>query len=294
MLERRKHGILVVNEFLYANKYSELYEWFENAAEKYHMKLTIKTNASLLVSDIKKMVAEEQIDFVLFWDKDIRLAQYLEFVGLPVFNSAKAVEACDDKSYTYLLLEQAGIAMPKTIIGPKTFESVNYTTTEFLDIVSMELGFPMIIKECYGSFGQQVYMVHTKEELLKKVKETSPKPIIFQEFIKTSFAKDLRLQVVGDQVVASMYRYSDTGDFRANISNGGKMRYYEPTKEEQTIALKSCEAIGLDFAGVDLLFGEEGQPLVCEVNSNAHFRNIYDCTQVNVAEMIMEYILNKL
>ena len=158
----------------------------------------------------------------------------------------------------------------------------------------MELGFPMIIKECYGSFGQQVYMVHTKEELLKKVKETSPKPIIFQEFIKTSFAKDLRLQVVGDQVVASMYRYSDTGDFRANISNGGKMRYYEPTKEEQTIALKSCEAIGLDFAGVDLLFGEEGQPLVCEVNSNAHFRNIYDCTQVNVAEMIMEYILNKL
>jgi glutathione synthase/RimK-type ligase-like ATP-grasp enzyme len=49
----------------------------------------------------------------------------------------------------------------------------------------------------------------------------------------------------------------------------------------------------LDFAGVDIMFGKQGEPVLCEVNSNAHFKNIYDCTGVNVADEIMEYILNK-
>ena len=54
--------------------------------------------------------------------------------------------------------------------------------------------------------------------------------------------------------------------------------------------MRSTKAIGLDFAGVDILFGEQEEPIVCEVNSNAHFKNIYDCTGVNTADYILEYI----
>ncbi|MFW5676022.1 MAG: ATP-grasp domain-containing protein, partial [Acetivibrio ethanolgignens] len=64
------------------------------------------------------------------------------------------------------------------------------------------------------------------------------------------------------------------------------MKAYEPTEEEKRLAVRACQALGLDFAGVDILFGEAG-PVVCEVNSNAHFKNIYDCTGVNVAEHIL-------
>ncbi|HWT75620.1 MAG TPA: RimK family alpha-L-glutamate ligase, partial [Mobilitalea sp.] len=60
------------------------------------------------------------------------------------------------------------------------------------------------------------------------------------------------------------------------------------------LALRSCEIIGLDFAGVDLLLGENDEPIVCEVNSNAHFKNIYDCTGVNAADEIITYIKNQL
>ena len=59
------------------------------------------------------------------------------------------------------------------------------------------------------------------------------------------------------------------------------------------MALKVCRELKLDFAGVDIMFGKQGEPVLCEVNSNAHFKNIYDCTGVNVADEIMEYILNK-
>jgi glutathione synthase/RimK-type ligase-like ATP-grasp enzyme len=91
-----------------------------------------------------------------------------------------------------------------------------------------------------------------------------------------------------------MYRYSENGDFRANVSNGGKMKYYEPTKEQIDLAILSCKTLGLDFGGVDILFGENQEPIVCEVNSNAHFKNIFDCTGVNVADTIMEYIIKRI
>jgi RimK family alpha-L-glutamate ligase len=152
----------------------------------------------------------------------------------------------------------------------------------------------MIIKECFGSFGQQVYLVNNKQEMKDKLQEIGTRPLLFQEFIGSSIGKDIRLQVVGNQVVATMYRYSDNGDFRANISNGGKMKPFEPTKEQTDIAIQCCRILGLDFAGVDILFGEDQEPIVCEVNSNAHFKNIYDCTGVNVADAIMELIIKRI
>lgn len=291
---KKRKGLLVVNHFLNAVKYQELYEYFLEAAAAFEMELILKTNAELLMDleELKKQAKE--VDFVLFWDKDIRLAQLMESLGYRLFNTAEAIEVCDDKSYTYIRLLEAGITMPKTVISPKTFESVNYPRVEFMEQLEKTLGYPMVVKECYGSFGMQVYLVADRVELLAKLEETAPKPLVFQQFIMESAGKDVRIQVIGDKVVASMYRYSDSEDFRANLSIGGKMKPFTPTKEQEELALLCCKTIGLDFAGVDLLFGENGEPIVCEVNSNAHFKNIYDCTKVNAATLILEHITHTL
>lgn len=307
-------GILVVNEFLHSNKFNEIHTWLLEAAKKQGIDMQLKTNAELLVdmdnntiqndegsirrsntkvhSDESKKIIDA--DFILFWDKDVKLASYLELLGYPVFNSSKAIEICDDKSLTHLTLLKAGLPMPRTILAPKTFENIGYTNDRFLKEVADRIGFPMVVKECFGSFGQQVYLVSDYDELASRVKQIGVKPLLFQSFLKSSFGRDLRLQVVGKKVIAGMYRYSDTGDFRANLSIGGKMRSFTPTEEQCYLALRSCEAIGLDFAGVDLLFGEKDEPIVCEVNSNAHFKNIFDCTGVNAAEAILAHILAKL
>ena len=293
MSEKEIHGWLVINQFLHAEKYSELYQWFQDASELHSIKLTVKTNAELLVKDLERMKEEEQVDFVLFWDKDIRLAQRLENLNLPVFNNSKAIEMCDDKSYTFLQLSKYKLPVPKTILSPKTYENVGYNDFEFLDTVVERLGLPLVVKECFGSFGWQVYLAKTKEELIQLLEETAPKPLIFQEFISSSFGRDMRIQVVGGEVVASMLRFSGSEDFRANLSIGGKMQGYEPSSDENALAISCCKALNLDFGGVDLLFGPNGSPIVCEVNSNAHFRNIYDCTKVNVADCILGYIKEK-
>src|SRR5699024_6759595 len=114
-------------------------------------------------------------------------------------------------------------------------------------------------------------------DLVDILDKVSDKPAMIQTFIASSYGTDLRLQVVGNKVIAAMKRSSEK-DFRANITSGGKMWPYEPTKAEQSIAVKASQAINADFSGVDILIDENKMPVVCEVNSNAHIRNLLDCT----------------
>ncbi|WP_455714524.1 ATP-grasp domain-containing protein [Anaerosporobacter sp.] len=293
-----KKAWLVTNEFLNTNKYSELNMWLVKAAKKYDIELLVKTNADLLVDIngnhvIQNLISMEKPEFVLFWDKDIRLASFLESLSLKVYNSSRAIEICDNKAMTHIALNEKNIKMPRTILAPMTYPNIGFTNYKFVEYMKSQLSYPIVVKECFGSFGQQVYLVHNDIELTNCIENIGAKPFLVQEYVKSSFARDIRLNVVGNEVVATMYRYSDTGDFRANISNGGKMKQYEPTKQQVKLAVDCVKAIGLDFAGVDLLFDENEEPIVCEVNSNAHFKNIYDCTGVNVAEDIVKYICEK-
>lgn len=275
-------GWLVVNGFLHSDKFNEIYNWLKTAFEKKGHTIDVYTNIEL--SNITEITNKP--DFVLFWDKDIPLAKRLEKMGLKLFNSALAIENCDNKALTYIELKGI-VNMPKTIVAPMTYRNIGYNNTDFVKNAIDKLGLPIVIKECYGSFGQQVYLAESYEKAIEIVTNTN-EPLIFQEFIAESKGKDIRINMVGNQAVASMLRYNNN-DFRANITNGGSMKNYTPTEEEIAVAQKVCKTLNLDFGGVDILFGKNG-PIVCEVNSNAHFKNIFDCTGVNVADYIGEYI----
>lgn len=279
-------GWLVINGFLRTHKFSELTELFVSAAGKAGMELAVLANTDILADT--GTCLKEKPDFVLFWDKDIHLGTFLESQGIPLYNPVSSIRICDDKRLTHLALLEKGIPMPRTIIAPMTYANIGFTDLDFLALVERELSFPLILKEAFGSFGEQVTLVEDRDGLIQYIKNAQTTELLFQQYIESSRGRDLRLQVVGDRVVAAMYRHSDT-DFRANITAGGKMKRYEPTEEECALAVRAARAVGAAFAGVDLLFGPDG-PLVCEVNSNAHFKNLLDCTGVNVAEEIMNYI----
>ena len=73
------------------------------------------------------------------------------------------------------------------------------------------------------------------------------------------------------------------------------MAKYEPVDDEfLSVAQKCAQVLGLDYAGVDLLVGPNGEPLVCEVNSNAYFKGMQSCFDVDVADVYLQYILKKL
>jgi RimK family alpha-L-glutamate ligase len=282
-------GLLTVNAFLKSPKFDAIYQALIDSAQTHDIRLTLTTNAELATHIDSPEFVSELPDFVLFWDKDIKIARLLEQYGLPVYNSADGIAQCDDKSLTYLALRRVGIPMPKTIILPKTFHNIGYTHTEFLDEAAASLGFPLVMKECFGSFGQQVYLFDDMETLREKVVSLDGTPMLMQSLVKNSFGRDIRINTVGDRIVASILRQNRTGDFRSNLTLGGTMQPYTPSAEEARLALRTVQELGLLFAGVDVLFGENG-PLICEVNSNAHFKTTLDCTGVNMADEIFKEI----
>ena len=290
-----KTAWLVVNGYLKSEKFEEIYSWLIEAAKERNINLKKLPNDqldSIIPANPENINWRERPEFVLFWDKDVNLARMLEREGFRVFNNADGIEACDDKALTFIRLKNKNIKMPKTFIAPMTFDK-EYKDYTFLLQVEGSLGYPMVIKENKGSFGEQVYLVNSYYEAVDKIKEIGHHEFIMQEFIESSKGKDVRIHVVGDEIVTAMERVNEN-DFRANITNGGKMKKYTPTKEQAQMAIDVCRELNLDFAGVDIMFGKEGEPVLCEENSNAHFKNIYDCTGVNVAESILDYIVKSI
>lgn len=280
-------GWLIVNPFLDTQKFQEIYGMLCAAAEKEHIHLQMKTTAQL-----KCPVGEEFShlpDFAIFWDKDVYLARQLEQQGLRLFNSAFAVEACDNKALTALHLAANHVPAPATVLSPKTFEAMGYCKLDFLDEAEKALGYPMVIKEAYGSFGQQVYLADSRKAAEEIIRSMGYKDFVMQKFIKSSMGRDVRVNVVGGKVIAAMLRYNDH-DFRSNISNGGSMAPYTITPAQEEAALAACRALQLDFAGVDVLFGAHDMPLICEVNSNPHFKSTLQATGIDLSTHIMHHI----
>ena len=268
------------------------------AAAKHGVTLTVLPNTSFVMSVNPLQVARPDgglltaEDFVLFWDKDTRLAKVLEDGGVRVYNAVRAIELCDDKSETHRVLAAAGIPQPETLLAPMTYTEITAPIEPFLTAAVERLGLPLVVKECYGSFGDQVSLVHTVEELRERAYAMESRPFLLQRFVREAAGEDVRLYVVGERVVAAMRRRSQ-GDFRANLRQGGTAEPYVPSAEEVALALRCCRLLGLCFGGVDLLHTAEGDALVCEVNSNAHLAGIIACTGVDVADEIVSFVLRE-
>lgn len=270
------------------DKFRDQAELVKEAADLAGVSTTIYKNYEVMMDVTGKV--DPLPDFVVFLDKDIVLATYLKSLGIPVFNDPEVIERCDNKTKQAITLALDDVPMPRTIVAPKVYPNFTIRDSGYYERVLQELGLPMIIKEARGSFGMNVYLIETEEQFYEKTETLRGIDYLFQEFIASSRGRDVRVNVVGGQVVAAMYRHSET-DFRANITNGGKAEIVELTDAQIDIALRAAKSVGANFAGVDLLFGENEEPLVCEVNAAAHIRNIYNVTGINVADAMIAYIL---
>ena len=292
---QQNKGYIIINGFLREEKFFSLYSALKQSADKAGLQLELKTNIELMCDIASgKTVANETLPpFAIFWDKDVRLAKTLEAAGMKLFNSASAIELCDDKSLTHIALMNR-VPQPKTVLIPLTFPRVGYTDCTFLEKIADYLGFPFVIKQCFGSFGAGVYLAGNMEEAKAALMKTAGGAAIAQQYIASSFARDIRAYVVGDKVAAAMLRHNESGDFRANVAQGGKADAYALNEAQAALAVKTAQILGCTFAGVDLLFGENGEMTVCEVNSNAHFAGISAATGVNIADKIIEAVAQRI
>jgi ribosomal protein S6--L-glutamate ligase len=117
--------------------------------------------------------------------------------------------------------------------------------------------------------------------------------ILIQAFIKESAGQDIRAIVVGDRVVAAMRRRAAEGEFRSNVHRGASTEALTLEPEYEKTALEAAHALGLNIAGVDLMFSDDG-PMVLEVNSSPGLKGIETATGIDVAGAMIDFVLENL
>ena len=237
-------------------------------------------------SDLPKFVFPRTGSGTSYYIKAV--IRHFERMDIPVINSSDAIDNVKDKLYTHQILAQSNLDIPKTML-------LRYPID--IDFVEKNIGFPVIVKKISGSYGRGVFLCEDKKSLrqLVTMAELTKKSydIIIQEFVKDTWGKDLRVFVVNNKVVGCMMRQSTDEDFRANITRGGEGFPYEVNEQIEWLSSESSKALGLDIAGVDLLF-QNGGYKICEVNSNPGFEGMENFTKKNIAKEIVSFIKLKL
>lgn len=190
----------------------------------------------------------------------------------------------NSKIYTYTKLAHENVPVIGTLfISNKQIEKA----IEVFD-------FPLILKNSTGFQGKEVYLCETKKETEKIYEKYNNKHLIVQPYIENS--GDLRLLVIGDEVVGAIKRSSDKSiDFRNNASQGGKVEKYSPNKNEVSLALQATKILNIDIAGVDLMYdGRDKQFKILEVNRAPQFDSLMSVTGINVPEKIMQLCKKKI
>ena len=287
-------GLLLINAYLKSqSQYSQVARMREELVKRGVQTDVLRNDGFFTVVYNGEIVSRlKGYDFCVYLDKDKYVSAMLEQCGVRLFNTHEAIRVCDDKMDTYIRLSGQGIAMPKTLSGLLCYEATENVSCATVENVEKELGYPIIIKECYGSLGKGVYMARNREELTELMQRLKMRPHLLQEAVQTSMGKDVRVIVIGGKAVAAMVRRSDS-DFRSNVELGGKASAHELTEEEKTLAERVANILQLDYCGIDLLFGKDG-PIVCEVNSNAFFGGMEQATGVNVAGLYADWICKEI
>lgn len=212
--------------------------------------------------------------------------EFLRLAGYEVLNGGTAALFVKNKLMQRAKLVEEGIATPRfaTAFSPESALAA-----------AERIGYPVVAKLSFGAIGKGVFFARDRQTLSPIVDYLAIRdgnPMIIEEFIEEATEGDLRVFVVGGEVIASMWRKATEGELRNNAHLGGVTSVVQITAEERALALASTKALGLDIAGVDILRSKNG-PLIMEVNANPGFEALEAVSGVNVAKAIVDYAISR-
>jgi ribosomal protein S6--L-glutamate ligase len=208
---------------------------------------------------------------------------HFDIQGVPSILSSTALIRSRDKLRSLQLISKSGIGIPKSVFArhPKS-DNVK-------QLIEEVGGTPVILKLLEGTHGTGVIKADSVSSARSAVEAFSGIKIdlIVQEFIEEAKGKDIRVFVVNGEVVGSMERTCEEGEFRSNLHKGGTAKTIVLDDKTKKAAIESAKLLGLSVAGVDLLISARG-PLVLEVNSSPGLEGIENATGIDIASKVIE------
>jgi RimK family alpha-L-glutamate ligase len=203
----------------------------------------------------------------------------LRELGVTVWNDARAIERCVDKSTTTFFLQRAGIPTPWTWTGSNREEAVAIVAAKLAE------GQKLVQKPLFGAQGEGLRLIERVEDLAPEDEVAGT--YYLQEFVARADGPycDWRLFVAGKRVVASMIRHGSS--WITNIKQGARAEAAIPSQELTDLALHACACVGADFAGVDIVQDRDGNFVVLEVNSMPAWQGLQRVTRTRIADAIV-------
>jgi RimK family alpha-L-glutamate ligase len=209
----------------------------------------------------------------------------LSDIGVMVSNAARIVEVCVDKAATSFYIARANIPTPPTWTVQ--------TSASARAIVRREAAQgPLVLKPLFGSQGAGLMLIRTEADLPNI--DAAQGVFYLQKYIgvERDGFRDLRVLVSGNEVVAAMSRHAR--HWITNVKLGAKPEPVEIDAETRALALRSAQAVGAHFCGVDLLRGPDDRLMVIEVNSMPGWRGLQTVTGFSIAERLAADFLARL
>jgi tetrahydromethanopterin:alpha-L-glutamate ligase len=211
----------------------------------------------------------------------------LRDAGALVWNDARAIEACVDKSMTTHRLVQAGLASPLTFAVQSREEAVAIAARECVGGVSL------VLKPLFGAQGQGLRRIHSPADLPAEADIGAV--YYLQHFVEPAgdHWRDYRLFVCAGRVIAGMTRIGTS--WITNVKQGGSPQPTILTGDLVETAERAARSVGADYAGVDLIRGRCGTLFTLEVNSMPAWSGLEAANPgLSVADILAERFLTAL
>ena len=196
--------------------------------------------------------------------------------GVRVWNDARAIERCVDKSTATFLFQKAGLPTPPTRVVETRARARAHLTADAK---------PFVLKPLFGSQGNGVRRAHGPEELPPA--EAVGDVYYMQHYLRAPDAtlfEDWRVFVCRGRVLSAMVRRGKT--WITNVHQGAEPVAHAPCDEMSRLALAAVAAIGADYAGVDLIRDQDGRLMVLEINSNPAWKGLQSVTAADIADIL--------
>jgi len=219
--------------------------------------------------------------------RNVHSTAALEGMGVDVINCLKTGIFAGNKLYTHMLLKKEGVPTPHATVA--------FSRDAALESLE-KVGYPKIIKPTVGSWGRMISKINDKDSAEGIIESREKMYPIYQihyleEFVKRP-PRDIRAIMVGDEIVAAIYRYSGNGNWKTNMALGGRAEKCEITNEMEEICIKAKNAVQGQIVGVDLMESEDRGLLVHEVNNTTEFKNTVRVCEVDIPSLMLDYTIN--
>lgn len=279
-------------------KISILYDvirWEEKALYNAGKKLDVEVelvDVKEELFDISKPLTSKYGDIILqravSYYRNLHTTAFFEFKGKRVINSLYTANVTGNKMFTTLLLQKNNIPTPKTVVA--------LTSDMAMKAFKEEFNGKAVLKPVSGSWGRLIALLNDEPSALAVFEDRDYMYPMYQIYYLQEYVKrpprDLRLFVVGEEVIAGIYRYQPETDWRTNTARGGKAVKCDITGEMKEIAIKAAKAVGGGVFGVDMMESPNGL-IVHEVNNTTEFKNTVPATGVDIPRIIMEYAVRE-